>query len=53
LAVEAEGFEFVQNWPGTIANTNYPDTFTGFSTPLATESETFDATPPSPPSWPP
>ena len=41
LAVEAEGFEFVQSWPGTIANTNYPDTFTGFSTPLSTASDDF------------
>lgn len=31
-----ESFEYSANWPGTLANPNYPDTFTGFDTPTNT-----------------
>jgi hypothetical protein len=41
LVVELEGFEYLQDWPGSIADPGYPDTFTGFDTPLATASDGF------------
>lgn len=55
----ATSFEYVESWPGTLADSGYPDTFTGFLTPSdATPLESFErdgsATPPGdPPSdWP-
>jgi hypothetical protein len=31
-----ESFEYEGNWPGTLSDPNYPNTFTGFSTPSDT-----------------
>lgn len=37
-------FEYDESWPGTLANPNYPATFTGFSTPSdQTPLESFEA----------
>jgi hypothetical protein len=41
LNVEQDSFGYPQSWPGTIADLSYPDTFTGFDTPLATASDNF------------
>lgn len=38
----ASSFEYIENWPGTINNINYPDTFTGFDSPTASISESFE-----------
>jgi hypothetical protein len=37
-----DGFEYINGWPNTIANINYPSTFS-FASPVATGAEDFES----------
>lgn len=36
ITTPLESFEYSGNWPGTLQDPNYPNTFTGFNTPTNT-----------------
>lgn len=38
----SDGFEYINGWPGTIADITYPDTFS-FASPVATGAEDFES----------
>jgi hypothetical protein len=38
----SDGFEYVNGWPNTIENVNYPNTFS-FASPVATGTEDFES----------
>lgn len=37
----SDGFEYINGWPGTIADITYPDTFS-FVSPIATATDAFE-----------
>lgn len=40
--VASDGFEYINGWPGTIADINYPATFS-FASPIVTGTEDFES----------